>query len=403
MRAQYPDTNNEFFRSIARSNLRAVLHQTWRPEDQFTPPDKSQDEIEEENRKKELLLEDNMVFLSEDQTAGDYDTNVYVRGDADFNGRQKPSDWNIPIDRSTEPLKQTQHYCVANIFQGKRFAVRGKGPEAGDNTSILDCTIGVALLLGMGGPQDRGTFPREESFVASLNRFHEMFYLELTGNNWNKSPLNRNKIVRDAMSVMFFDENPDLDRSMNIPFFSLWNSCTSFSPQLQFTTITVRMCGHCGTNLTRPITPEQKIRIRTHIALSARGGSVDQAVTMQQMLLREFRAYPSQERHQCGPSYGTVPQEIEERLMVLGELPTTLTIVPPANNFSIHASTADSISFDYLSDSGEKHVKYRWLGGVYYDNSESGHRVYWNDDDPSNPRGQLKIYDPALAYGPHGR
>ncbi|MCJ1318634.1 hypothetical protein MMC15_003964 [Xylographa vitiligo] len=372
------------------------------PRIRFPPPEKTQAEIDEEEYQKTLLIEANMVDLGEDETMDDYDPNAYDSDDTDAGAGPQRSDWNRPdaTENKDEPRLQTQHYHLSDI--GKEFAFRGKGPESGTNTASLDCTLVIALQLGVGGSLDRGRYTNKTAFIKSLSPFHETFYREMTENTWDTNSAEVNRRTRDMIFDDLVEENAGVQRGEGIPFPTTWNLCTSFSPQLRFTTVKSKRCVHCAANVTDPTSPGKRERFRTDVTL-AKSGNADERTTMQEMLQRLFGPRPPKGIHDCSqgpnatPNATATPDAIEERPMVLGELPTTLAVIPDASYRNIEGATADSIRLNYLSTSGERRATYRWLGGAYQ--NHGSHRVYWADDDFPNPRGQLRVYDPQQANG----
>ncbi|MCJ1295121.1 hypothetical protein MMC34_006682 [Xylographa carneopallida] len=118
---------------------------------------------------------------------------------------------------------------------------------------------------------------------------------------------------------------------------------------------------------------------------------------MQEILQKEFEPKAPKGSHDCNQDDNAAADAIEARTMILGDLPTTLAVIPENSYRNIEGATADDISFTYLSDLGERRVTYRWPGGAYQ--NHGNFHVYWTDDDFSSARGQLRIYDPLQANG----
>ena len=365
--------------------------------------EKDQDEADEEERRN-ALSEDNLVDLSDDETT-DMEADYCYKSDTDAEFRSKSPQKNEPGRKREEAndnaLEQTQHYALTDM--GKVFPFRGKGPEWGSNTASLDCTLVIARLLDLGGILDRGN-QDEGSFQRSLPGFQRAFYLEMAYNDWNNNSAQTNKEIRDGIFDAFsmdynarLDENRRLEMDDFIPYSIVWDHCTSFAPQLQFRTVGHRRCVHCDTNLTPQITPTKRQRFRTDILFSATAGNSKERTTMQEMLQREFAPKPPKEPHVCERGPNAIPEAIEDRLMVLGELPQTLVVVPAAHYRNIEGATSDTIQFNYLSETGERHATYAWLGGTYQ--SHGNYRVYWDDADNYHPSGHIKVYDPLQADG----
>ncbi|MCJ1391659.1 hypothetical protein MMC18_004524 [Xylographa bjoerkii] len=362
--------------------------------------EKSQAEIEDyeaEEERKALDIEDNLDDLNEDETTDADDDINYDSDDTDagFISRRPKEKEQETKEDNDDPLEQTQHYALSDL--GKEFLFRGKGPEGGNNTASMDCTLMIARMLRIGGLLDRGEHAVEADFVASLAPFHAQFYQEMAYNHWDTNSAEANKQNRNILFDDFLFESQRLRRDELIPFPIAWELCTSFSPQLQFKTTILRQCVHCNADLTDPITPEERQRVRTNLELNATTGNAKERTTMQEILQREFGPQPPKGTHVCIQGSDPYTDAIQERLVVLEDLPATLAVIPHAQYRNIESATADLIHFNYLSESGERRATYKWMGGAYQ--SHSNHRVYWTDDDTLNAHGLLKIYDPLQANG----
>ncbi|MCJ1402863.1 hypothetical protein MMC11_006084 [Xylographa trunciseda] len=381
-----------------------------------------EDNANEEERRN-AISEDNMIDLNADEAGDDERDYDYNSDDTDVESRsqgptRKEPERKEDNDTPLEPLEQTQHYVLSDL--GEMLPFRGQGPELGDDTGAMDCTLVAGQLLLIGLEPNTKSFetdpsypygPRGPGFYDSLSEFHQLFHQTMTQVNMARNSAEANAAIRDKVFSSLLEATKGFRGLKTVTFPDVWGYCTSFSTQFQFRVETRRTCVHCGETVYIPIKPGS-FRDQSMVVLEPNSDDSQRRITMEESLQRYFDPKTPEGTHVCGGTLDPVPDAIQESLVISGSLPAVLAVVPPVGSPDIEGATADEIRINYESENRWCQMRpctatYRWIGGVYQ--RDGRYRVYWRDDatpdDDTLDYGtvdlswQLKIYDPMQANG----
>ncbi|PWY94590.1 hypothetical protein BO94DRAFT_610007 [Aspergillus sclerotioniger CBS 115572] len=273
-------------------------------------------------------------------------------------------------------------YNLRLATDGYTYPYRGRGPEWCNFSSAVDCAIVAGRLLDAGSTNiDRKRQGWQDRFTDV-----EKAFIEATDVNWDVLISEESVSHRDRfLHFLLPDPSADAQQESIETLRDIWNTCTQNFDQFRLTYTETRSPCKCDAS------EVTKVSCESTSVRPCGPPSGHENMEMQDVLSRDFSRQRYRRCEWCGKNLVAYSRRYQK-------LPLRLAVELPPGIF-VHSHTQD-LTFTYRDEQERQYkVTYRWLGGIYCDDSQM--RLFWTDAKRGehDNTGSLRMYDSREISG----